>query len=96
MTYQGTIVFKGDTPDSVDGQLTLLGVTRPLKLKINHFKCIEHPMFKREVCGADAEGDMNRADWGMKLYSEGEAGKLHLRIQVEANKVDDPLQKSSS
>jgi len=96
MTYQGAIVFKGDTPDAVDGQLTLLGVTRPLKLKINHFKCIEHPMFKREVCGADAEGDMDRADWGMNLYSDGETGKIHLRIQVEANMVDDPLQKSSS
>ena len=96
MTYKGTIVFKGDTPDFVDGQLTLLGVTKPLKLKINSFKCIEHPMFKKEVCGADAEGDMNRAEWGMKLYSEGEAGKVHLRIQVEANKDEDPLQKSSS
>jgi polyisoprenoid-binding protein YceI len=94
MTYKGTIVFKGDTPDSVDGQLTLLGVTKPLKLKINSFKCIEHPMFKKEVCGADAEGDMNRVEWGMKEYPEG--GKLHLRIQVEANKDDDPLQKSSS
>jgi polyisoprenoid-binding protein YceI len=94
MTYKGAIVFKGDTPDSVDGQLTLLGVTKPLKLKINSFKCIEHPMFKKEVCGADAEGDMNRLEWGMKEYPEG--AKLHLRIQVEANKDDDPLQKSSS
>ena len=96
MTYKGAIIFKGDTPDSLDGELTLLGVTRPLKLKINSFKCIEHPMFKREVCGADAEGDLNRADFGMKLYSEGEAGKVHLRIQVEANKEDDPWQPKSS
>jgi polyisoprenoid-binding protein YceI len=96
MTYKGTIHFEGDTPDAVEGQLTLLGVTKPLRLKINSLKCIEHPMFKREVCGADAEGDMNRADWGMKLYSEGEAGKVHLRIQVEATKEDDPLQPKSS
>jgi polyisoprenoid-binding protein YceI len=96
MTYKGTIVFNGDAPEAVDGQLTLLGVTRPLRLKINSFKCIEHPMFKREVCGADAEGEMNRADWGMKLYSDGEAGKIRLRIQVEANKDDDPLQPKSS
>jgi polyisoprenoid-binding protein YceI len=94
MTYKGAIVFKGDTPDAVDGQLTLLGVTRPLRLKINSFKCIEHPMFKREVCGADAEGEMNRLEWGMKEYPEG--AKIHLRIQVEANKEDDPLQPKSS
>jgi polyisoprenoid-binding protein YceI len=71
-------------PVSVDGQLTLLGVTKPVKLKINSFKCMEHPMFKKEVCGADAEGDLNRADFGMTKYSEGEAGKIHMRIQVEA------------
>jgi hypothetical protein len=29
---------------------------------------------------------LNRADFGMTLYSEGEAGKVHLRIQVEALK----------
>jgi polyisoprenoid-binding protein YceI len=96
MTYKGTIVFKGDMPASVDGQLTLLGVTKPLTLRINTFKCIEHPMFKKEVCGADAEGDMNRADFGMTQYSEGEAGKIHIRIQVEANKEEDPLQPKSS
>lgn len=86
MTYKGAIQFKGDTPVSIDGQLTLLGVTKPVNLKINHFKCIEHPMLKKEVCGADAEGELNRADFGMTKYSEGEAGKVHLRIQVEALK----------
>ena len=86
MTYQGILVFKGDTPASVDGELTLRGVTRPVKLTINSFRCMQHPFFKKEVCGADAEGELNRADFGMTLYSEGEAGKIHLRIQVEALK----------
>ena len=86
MTYKGTLKFNGDTPAAVDGQLTLRGVTKPLNLKINSFKCMEHPLFKKEVCGADAEGDLNRADFGMTQYSEGEAGKVHLRIQVEALK----------
>lgn len=86
MSYQGTLRFEGEVPASIDGSLTLLGVSRPLTLKINSFKCIEHPMFKKEVCGADVEGELNRADYGMKLYSEGEAGKIRLRIQVEALK----------
>jgi polyisoprenoid-binding protein YceI len=84
MTYRGAIRFKGDTPVSVDGRLTLLGVTRPVKLRVNRFRCIEHPVFKKEVCGADAEGDLNRADFGMTKYGEGGAGKIHMRIQVEA------------
>ena len=67
-------------------QLTLLGVTRPVTLKINTFKCVPHPMLKREVCGADAEGDLDRADFGLTQYSQGGMGKIHLRIQVEAIK----------
>lgn len=86
MTYKGKIIFKGDAPASVDGQLTLMGVTKPLKLKINSFNCIQHPFYKKKACGADAEGELHRADFGMTKYAEGEAGKVRLRIQVEALK----------
>jgi polyisoprenoid-binding protein YceI len=86
MTFTGAVGFEGDVPASVDGQLTLRGVTRPLRLKINSFNCIDHPYYKKEVCGADAEGELNRADFGMTQYAEGEAGKVRLRIQVEAMK----------
>ena len=86
MVYQGKIRFEGDKPVAVDGRLTLLGVSQPLTLKINSLKCIEHPFFKREVCGADAEGDLDRADFGLKQYTEDGMGRLHLRIQVEALK----------
>jgi polyisoprenoid-binding protein YceI len=86
MTYKGMLRFNGDTPATVDGQLTLRGVTRPVKLKINSFKCIMHPYYKKEVCGADAEGDLDRAEFGMTQYTEDNAGKIHLHIQVEAIK----------
>ena len=84
IAYKDILKFNGDTPSFMEGQLTLLGVTKPVKLKINSFKCMEHPMLKKEVCGADAEGDLNRADFGLIKYSEGRAGKIHLRIQAEA------------
>jgi polyisoprenoid-binding protein YceI len=86
MTFKGAIRFAGDKPAAVDGKLTLRDVTRPLSLTINHFGCIPHPLFRKEICGADAEGDFNRADFGMTLYSDGDAGRIHLRIQVEALK----------
>lgn len=86
MSYSGTLRFEGDKPVAVDGQLTLRGVTKPLALKINRFNCITHPLFRREVCGADAEGDLDRADYGMSQFTADGMGKLHLRIQVEALK----------
>ncbi len=89
-TYRGTLQFLGDKPKAVDGWITIMGVTRPVKLTINSFNCIPHPVLKVEVCGADAEGDLNWSEFGMKMskYGEGDAGKVHLRIQVEALKQD--------
>jgi polyisoprenoid-binding protein YceI len=84
--YKGTLQFDGDAPKAVDGQLTLLGVTKPVKLKVNSFRCIDHPLYKKEVCGADAEGEFNRADFGMTHYADGELGKVKVRIQVEGIK----------
>ena len=88
MTYKGKLRFTDDTPTAVEGDLTLHGVTRPLALRIDSFKCIDHPFFKREVCGAEAEGELKRSDYGMTLFTDGDFGfdKLKLRIQVEAMK----------
>jgi polyisoprenoid-binding protein YceI len=89
-TYKGTLQFAGDQPKTVDGEITIMGVTRPVKLTINLFKCIPHPMLKKELCGADAEGELNWSEYGMKMskWGAGEAGRVHLRIQVEALKQD--------
>ena len=87
-TYKGKVHFAGDKPAIVNGQITIRGVTRPATLSINLFNCMPHPMLKKEVCGADAEGELNWSEYGMKLsqYGQGDAGKVHLRIQVEAIK----------
>jgi len=88
-TYKGTkIDFDGDTPVAVHGTLTLHGVTRPVDLKINSFKCMMHPMLKREVCGADASAEIDRTDFGIGygVPQSIPTGKVMLAIQVEAFK----------
>ncbi|MGJ7916502.1 YceI family protein [Massilia sp. LXY-6] len=86
-TYKGKLVFKGDVPASVDGQLTLHGVTKPVTLVIDKFKCIQHPMLKREVCGADAIATFNRSDFGVSYGTQmGFNPEVKLAIQVEAVK----------
>jgi polyisoprenoid-binding protein YceI len=89
-TYKGKLDgFANGIPSQVVGDLTLHGVTRPLVLKINSFKCMPHPMLKREVCGADALGTFNREDFGMdagKPY--GFSMDVTLRIQVEAIRAE--------
>lgn len=84
------ITFKGDMPAEVPGQLTLLGVTKPLTLQIKAFKFIQHPMLKREVCGADAYVEFNRGDFGMtKNLDYGPM--VTLRIAIEAAQGDAPV-----
>lgn len=90
-TYDGRLAdFVDGAPTRVVGKLTLHGVTRPLDLKIDHFKCVPDMMVKpRERCGADASATLDRADFGIDAgKSFGLDMKVGLQIQVEA--VQDP------
>jgi polyisoprenoid-binding protein YceI len=75
----------GGVPTQLVGELTLHGVTRPLTLAVHSLKCIQHPMLKRDYCGADASGSFNRDDFGLGAGKEyGFKMNVELRIQVEA------------
>jgi polyisoprenoid-binding protein YceI len=88
--YSGTLGdFKNGAPTTVTGTLTLHGVTKPVNLKIDSFKCTQNPMTKKDVCGADALGTFNRADFGVDYGKAfGFNMDVHMRIQVEAIKAD--------
>jgi polyisoprenoid-binding protein YceI len=82
-----SISYKGKDPVAVAGELTLHGVTKPVTLAINKFKCIDHPVLKREVCGADASATFNRSDFGIGYGVQmGFSPVVKLGIQVEAIK----------
>jgi polyisoprenoid-binding protein YceI len=96
-TYKSeSIKFDGDVPVAVMGELTLMGVTKPVTLTINKFKCIIHPMLKREVCGADASGEFKRTDFGMTKYSPPFDPVIKLAIQVEAVKAEEDTKSASA
>jgi polyisoprenoid-binding protein YceI len=85
ITYKGTLGgFKGDAPTEVDGQITMHGVTKPLKLTLNQFKCMQNPMLKKEVCGADASATLDRSQFGIDDgVKYGFKMEVKLQIQVE-------------
>jgi len=87
-TYKGTeIKFDGDKPVEVIGTLTLHGVTKPVNLKIDSFKCMPHPMLKREVCGVEASTTFNRDEFGIDMGKQyGFKMETALRIQAEGIK----------
>jgi len=82
-TYKGTLTgFKNGVPTEVDGQFTLHGVTRPLKLTINQFKCMTYPTDKKEHCGADASATFNRADYGIS-YGDKYGFKMDVKLAIQ-------------
>jgi polyisoprenoid-binding protein YceI len=83
LTFKGSAVkFNGDAPARVDGQLTILGVTRPVTLTVERWKCGTHPFYKKEACGADAIARIKRSEFGMKygIPALGDEVMLHIGV----------------
>ena len=86
-TYKGTsIKFKGDVPVEVIGELTLHGVTKPLNLKIESFKCFTNPMLKKEVCGTESTATFDRGDFGVD-YGKAYGFKMKTTLHIQAEGV---------
>jgi polyisoprenoid-binding protein YceI len=85
-SYKGKLEkFVDGSPTVVTGELTLNGHTKPVNLTITRFKCMPHPMLKREFCGADATANFKRDEFGLDAGKDyGFNMDVGLRIQVEA------------
>jgi len=87
MTFKGSATrWNGDVPATLEGQLTLLGVTRPVTLTVDHWKCGPDPRTggKGFMCGANASGTIKRSDFGMKTFIPAVSDEVRLMIQMEA------------
>lgn len=84
-TYKGKLVkFKDGAPTEAEGELTIHGVTKPVKLTINSFKCKPNKE-QKDYCGADASAKFSREDFGVSFgKSFGFLMDVTLQIQVEA------------
>ena len=61
----------------------MIGVTKPVTLKMARFVCGENPFNKKPVCGGEATATIKRSDWGMKTgipVSSSDRVKLILPI----------------
>jgi polyisoprenoid-binding protein YceI len=67
ITFRSTNVkFSGDNPAEVEGQVTLLGITKPLTFKIDRWVCKDHPVYKKPSCGGNGSAVLKRSEFGMK------------------------------
>lgn len=78
--------FAGDKVDSVEGVLTLKGISKPVTLTVTSFQCMPHPMLKKDACGANATATVKRTDFNMGKYAPHVGDEVTLSIAVEAVK----------
>jgi polyisoprenoid-binding protein YceI len=87
LAYKATkLKFNGDKLTGADGELTLLGVTKPVSLAVNSFNCGPHPMNKKQMCGANATATIKRSDFGLSAYVPAVGDEVKITIEVEAVK----------
>lgn len=87
MVYRAKhLKFSGDDVVGADGELTMLGVTKPLSLNVTYFKCIVHPVNKRQICGADGTAQIKRADFGLTALTNSVGQEVTVRFGIEAIK----------
>jgi polyisoprenoid-binding protein YceI len=62
IAYKGErVVFQHGKPSRIDGELTVLGVTKPVSLTVSDYRC-------EEECTLDAAATFRRSEFGMNRY----------------------------
>ncbi|MBI5926785.1 MAG: polyisoprenoid-binding protein [Aquabacterium sp.] len=86
-TFKSTkVVFEGDKPATIEGQLTIKGITKPVTLKVSHFSNMEHPMAKRDAIGANASTQIKRTEFNAGKYAPLVGDDVTITISLEAIK----------
>jgi polyisoprenoid-binding protein YceI len=87
ITYKSTKVsFTGDKQATVEGNLTIMGVTKPVTLNVTSINCGVHPFNKKEVCGFDANATIKRSDFGVKYGLPAIGDEMKLQLEAEGVK----------
>jgi polyisoprenoid-binding protein YceI len=86
-TFKSTKVnFEGDKPATIEGNLTLKGVTKPVTLTVTSFQAMPHPMLKKDAIGANAYTMVKRSDFNAGKYAPNVGDDVRIDIAIEAIK----------
>ncbi|KAA0943977.1 polyisoprenoid-binding protein [Pseudomonas sp. ANT_H14] len=78
--------FKGDKPVTVDGDLTIKGITKPVTLDITQFVNMQHPMLKKDAIGANAQVVIKRSEFNAGKYAPHVGDDVTITVSLEAIK----------
>jgi polyisoprenoid-binding protein YceI len=78
------LIFDGGKLIAAEGEFTLLGVTKPLRLIVSNFHCGMNPMNKKSTCGAEITATIKRSDFGMTKYIPAVGDEVKILSPIEA------------
>ncbi|UCV05040.1 YceI family protein [Dechloromonas denitrificans] len=86
-TFKSTkVVFEGDKPASIEGNLTIKGVTKPVTLTVTSFQAMPHPMLKKDAIGANAFAVIKRSEFNAGKYAPYVGDDVRIDVAIEAIK----------
>lgn len=89
MTFKSMKVERtGEKTAKMTGDLTLLGVTKPVTLDVTFNSTGVHPMNKNNIAGFSLKGALKRSDFGMAYGLPNIGDDVQLDIQVEGIRQD--------
>ena len=84
-TYKSTRVSAaGEGKLTVEGDLTVHGVTKPVTLDVTVNKIGPHGMTQKPSAGFDATATLKRSDFGIDKYVPNVSDEIRIEISVEA------------
>ncbi|MDT3737374.1 MAG: YceI family protein [Denitratisoma sp.] len=88
-TFKSTrVTFDGDRPVSVEGNLTIKGITKPVTLSVTSFLAKPHPILKKDALGANATTMIKRSEFNAGKFAPNVGDEVTLEIAIEAIKAD--------
>jgi polyisoprenoid-binding protein YceI len=84
-TFKSTkVIFEGDKPQLIEGQLTIKGVTKPVTLTVTSFQAMPHPMMKKPALGANAFTVIKRSEFNAGKFAPYVGDDVRIDIAIEA------------
>jgi polyisoprenoid-binding protein YceI len=81
------LIFGGDrSVIAADGRLTMLGVTKPLRVTVDQFKCSLNPLNSKAMCTGNITATLKRSDFGMVKFIPAISDEIKISVPVEAYK----------
>lgn len=76
--------WEADKLTSIEGTLTLVGVTKPVQLTVRKSGCTAANATNRARCTADAYLNVKRSDFGMKAWSASVGDEVKIIVELVA------------